>query len=117
MRTLSPPTPSSCAMASLASSSGTSLRGGLTGAGRRGISLMLLSASRGGRIRRLFLRLHHQSTARALEPDIAVVSPTIKITAALVLSDKGHQSVEHVRHGTGRLSQSRLFYPPDPPIL
>ena len=56
-------------------------------------------------LRRLPLRLHDQPAARATEPDIAVVPPTIKITAALVLSDEGHQGVEDCRHGAGRLSQ------------
>jgi hypothetical protein len=40
--------------------------------------------------------------AGAGEADYAVVSPAIQLTAALVLSDEGHQGAEHVRHGTGR---------------
>jgi len=50
-------------------------------------------------------RLHDQAPARALKPDLAVISPAIQVPAPLVLSDKGHQGVAHVRHGAGRLSR------------
>jgi hypothetical protein len=42
-----------------------------------------------------------EATARALKPDMPVVPPAVEITAPLVLSDEGHQGVEHVRHGGG----------------
>jgi hypothetical protein len=75
---------------------------------------MLLLASRGGRIRRLFLRLHHQSAARALEPDIPVVPPTTKIIAALVLSDEGNERLKN-QHDSSRLTlpapSHRFFIP------
>jgi hypothetical protein len=51
----------------------------------------------------LLPRLHDQLTARALEPDISAVPPAVQLAVPLVLSDKGHQSVEHLRHGAGRL--------------
>src|SRR6266550_3934035 len=104
MRTLSPPMASSWAMASLATSSSTGFRLGLLGAGRRGIPGCSFSLAWPpvGEARRLFLRLHDQAPARTLKPDIAVISPAIQITAALVLSDKGHQGGEGAWHGTGR---------------
>jgi hypothetical protein len=46
--------------------------------------------------------------AGARKPDVAAVPATVQIAAALVLSDKGHENVRHVRHGTGRQPQTRL---------
>ena len=37
-------------------------------------------------------------SARAGQPDVPVVSIAVQITAALMLSDKGHQGIQHVRH-------------------
>jgi hypothetical protein len=54
---------------------------------------------------RLISRTNDPRPARALKPDIAVVSTAIQVAAPLVLSDEGHQGSEHIRHGAGRLSR------------
>jgi hypothetical protein len=41
-------------------------------------------------------------SAGAGYPDLPVVSPAIQVAAPLVLSDKGHQSVQHIRHTPSR---------------
>ena len=48
---------------------------------------------------------HHPGSARARHPDVVSLPATIQLTAPLVLSDEGHQGIEHVRHGAGRLTQ------------
>ncbi len=58
--------------------------------------------------------------AGARKPDVAAVPPAVQVSAALVLSDKGHQGVEHVRHGPGRLPQPRRrgqYLPSRSPVL
>jgi hypothetical protein len=40
--------------------------------------------------------------ADARKPDVAAVPATIQIAAALVLSDKGHENVRHVRQRPAR---------------
>jgi len=39
--------------------------------------------------------------AGAGEPRPPAVPPAVQIAATLVLSDKSHQGVQHVRHGAG----------------
>jgi len=46
-------------------------------------------------------RLHDQAPARALKPDIAVISPAIQIAAPPVLCNKGRQGVEDLGMGRG----------------
>ncbi len=46
-------------------------------------------------------------SAGARQPDALGVSRAIQVATPLELSDKGHQGVEHVRHGAGRFTQLR----------
>ena len=64
----------------------------------------LLRALMGGPGRRVS-QVDDLRAAGAGEPDIPAIPPTIQISAALVLSDKGHQSGEGAWHGAGRISQ------------
>ena len=43
--------------------------------------------------------------AATREPHTPVVPPAVQITTALMLSDKGHEGGEHIRHGAGTLPQ------------
>jgi hypothetical protein len=54
---------------------------------------------------RLADRVHDPGSARARHSDVVSLPATIQLTAPLVLSDEGHQGIEHVRHGAGRLPQ------------
>ena len=54
---------------------------------------------------RLANRVHDPGSARARHSDVVSLPATIQLTAPLVLSDEGHQGIEHVRHGAGRLPQ------------
>src|SRR5882724_6638270 len=54
-----------------------------------------------GRLRRLIGGLHDLCTARAREPHIAIVAPTVEFTASLVFSDEYRKGLEGFspRHG------------------
>ena len=54
---------------------------------------------------RLANRVHDPGSVRARHSDVVSLPATIQLTAPLVLSDEGHQGIEHVRHGARRLPQ------------
>jgi hypothetical protein len=54
--------------------------------------------------------------AGAGQPDARIVSSAVQVSAAPVLSDEGHQGVEHVRHGAGRLARTQDQGPIGPAI-
>jgi len=51
-------------------------------------------------------RLRDTRSRGARDPDVSTVLPTVQVAASLVFRDKGHQGVENVRHGPGRLSRT-----------
>jgi hypothetical protein len=52
-------------------------------------------------------RMGKPGRARAFEPDHPGLAPAIQFSAALVLSDKGRQGGERLRHGPGRLTRAQ----------